>query len=226
MAVTENTIPPPTTKHHRGSSPTVALVGYGDSKRLIAILPRACLKTHNPSARGGGEYIRLNSDDHVAAVKKIGRDIGEVRPVILQPSLLPPSNKPGKLQMYMQPTKGSRSDEDPTVRIRRTFERFDGLLVQGLHKQPIKLPSSSEKLFKVIENDDSWYLPPSCLQVALSWEPAFTNNDFADGYVDGKTSVRNYSLSASVACGRFFHDGEDFGGYCGASLPHCTGTFR
>lgn len=34
-------------------------------------------------------------------------------------------------------------------------------------------------------------------------------DDFADGWVDEKIGVSNYSLSASVACSKFCHGAED-----------------
>lgn len=34
-------------------------------------------------------------------------------------------------------------------------------------------------------------------------------DDFADSWVDEKIGVSNYSLSASVACGKFCHAAED-----------------
>lgn len=34
-------------------------------------------------------------------------------------------------------------------------------------------------------------------------------DDFADGWVDEKIGVSNYSLSASVACSKFCHAAED-----------------
>lgn len=34
-------------------------------------------------------------------------------------------------------------------------------------------------------------------------------DDFADGWIDEKIGVSNYSLSASVACSKFCHGAED-----------------
>jgi len=35
------------------------------------------------------------------------------------------------------------------------------------------------------------------------------SDNFADGYVDEKISISNFSLSASVACSKFCHAAED-----------------
>jgi rRNA small subunit pseudouridine methyltransferase Nep1 len=107
-------------------------------------------------------------------------------------------------------------------------------MVQLLDKLSIRSTSSSEKLLKVIKNPVTQYLPPNCRKVTLSWEAPVMNvreyiqglgdeesicvvvgamakgkDDFADGWVDEKIGVSNYSLSASVACSKFCHAAED-----------------
>ncbi|PUU80043.1 Alpha/beta knot methyltransferase [Tuber borchii] len=212
-----------------------------DSKRLIVVLAQACLETHKVSANGGEKYVLLNSDDHIGVLKKMGRDISDARPDILHQCLLTlldsPVNKAGKLQVYIQSSKGVLIEVNPTVRIPRTFKRFAGLMVQLLHKLSIRSTTSSEKLLKVIKNPVSQYLPPNCRKVTLSWEAPVMNvreyiselednesicvvvgamakgkDDFADGWVDEKIGVSNYSLSASVACSKFCHAAEDVWG--------------
>ncbi|RPB12494.1 Nep1-domain-containing protein [Morchella conica CCBAS932] len=211
------------------------------TKRLIVVLAQACLETHKIStggANGGEKYVLLNSDDHIGVLKKMGRDISDARPDILHQCLLTlldsPINKAGKLQVYIQSSKGVLIEVNPAVRIPRTFKRFAGLMVQLLHKLSIRSTSSSEKLLKVIKNPVSQYLPPNCRKVTLSWEAPVMNvreyigglgeeesicvvvgamakgkDDFADGWVDEKIGVSNYSLSASVACSKFCHAAED-----------------
>jgi rRNA small subunit pseudouridine methyltransferase Nep1 len=215
-----------------------------DSKRLIVVLARACLETHRVSSggpHGGEKYALLNSDDHIGVLKKCGRDIADARPDILHQCLLTlldsPINKAGRLQIYIQSTKGVLIEVNPTVRIPRTFKRFAGLMVQLLHKLSIRSTTSSEKLLKVIKNPVTQYLPPNCRKVTLSWEAPVLNvreyvaglgdeesicvvigamakgkDDFADGWVDEKIGVSNYSLSASVACSKFCHAAEDVWG--------------
>lgn len=159
-------------------------------------------------------------------------------PLALQQCLLTlldsPVNKAGKLQVYIQSTKGVLIEVNPTVRIPRTFKRFAGLMVQLLHKLSIRSTTSSEKLLRVIKNPVTDYLPPKCRKVTLSWEAPVLNcrryisdladdesicvvvgamakgkDDFADAWVDEKIGVSNYSLSASVACSKFCHAAED-----------------
>ncbi|KAF3931850.1 hypothetical protein ABW19_dt0204849 [Dactylella cylindrospora] len=212
------------------------------SKRLIVVLAQACLETHKVTTGNGpgaGEkYVLLNSDDHIGVLKKMNRDISDARPDILHQCLLTlldsPVNKSGKLQVYIQSTKGVLIEVNPTVRIPRTFKRFAGLMVQLLHKLSIRSTTSPEKLLKVIKNPVTQYLPPNCRKVTLSWDAPVVNmreyveglgeeeslcvvvgamakgkDDFADGWVDEKVGVSNYSLSASVACSKVCHSVED-----------------
>lgn len=148
-----------------------------------------------------------------------------------------PVNKAGKLQVYIQSTKGVLIEVNPTVRIPRTFKRFAGLMVQLLHKLSIRSTTSSEKLLKVIKNPIEDHLPPNCRKITLSWEAPVVSvreyigglgdeeslciaigamakgkDDFADAWVDEKIGVSNYSLSASVACSKMCHAAEDVWG--------------
>jgi len=122
----------------------------------------------------------------------------------------------------------------PTVRIPRTFKRFAGLMVQLLHRLSIRSTNSQEKLLKVIKNPITDHLPPNCRKVTLSFDAdvvrvkdyiedigpkqsvcvfvgamAKGNDDFADSFKDDAISLSNYSLSASVACGKFCNAVED-----------------
>lgn len=208
------------------------------TKRLIVVLAQACLETHKVTTGGTEKFVLLNSDDHIGVLKKMGRDISDARPDILHQCLLTlldsPINKAGKLQVYIQSTKGVLIEVNPTVRIPRTFKRFAGLMVQLLHKLSIRSTTSPEQLLKVIKNPVTQYLPPNCRKVTLSWDAPVVNvreyigglgeeesicvvvgamargkDDFADGWVDEKIGVSKYSLSASVACGKFCHAAED-----------------
>ena len=143
-------------------------------------------------------------------------------------------NKAGRLQIYIQTAKGVLIEVSPSVRIPRTFKRFAGLMVQLLHRLSIKGANSQEKLLKVIQNPITDHLPPNCRKITLSFDApivrvreyvytlgpnesicvfvgAMANcpDNFADGYVDEKISISNYSLSASVACSKFCHAAED-----------------
>lgn len=145
-----------------------------------------------------------------------------------------PVNKAGKLQIYIHTAKGVLIEISPTVRIPRTFKRFAGLMVQLLHKLSIRSTNSQEKLLKVIKNPITDHLPPNCRKVTLSFDSevvrvkdyiadlgtkqsvcvfvgamAKGTDDFADQFKDDTISISNYSLSASVACGKFCNAVED-----------------
>lgn len=184
------------------------------------------------------KYSLLNSDEHIGVMRKMNRDISDARPDITHQCLLTlldsPVNKAGKLQIYIHTAKGVLIEVSPTVRIPRTFKRFAGLMVQLLHRLSIRSTNSQEKLLKVIKNPITDHLPPNCRKVTLSFDAdvvrvkdyiegidakqsvcvfvgamAKGKDDFADKYKDDAISISNYSLSASVACGKFCNAVED-----------------
>ena len=143
-------------------------------------------------------------------------------------------NKAGKLQIFIHTAKGVLIEVSPTVRIPRTFKRFAGLMVQLLHRLSIRSTNSQEKLLRVVKNPITDHLPPNCRKVTLSYDAevvrvrdyiediglkqsvcvfvgamAKGKDDFADMYKDDAISISNYSLSASVACGKFCNAVED-----------------
>ena len=94
--------------------------------------------------------------------------------------------------------------------------------------------NSQEKLLKVIKNPITDYLPPNCRKVTLSFDAevvrvrdyisdlgpkqsicvfvgaiAKGKDDFADAFKDDTISISAFSLSASVACGKFCNAAED-----------------
>ncbi|KAL9126609.1 MAG: hypothetical protein Q9217_004366 [Psora testacea] len=184
------------------------------------------------------KYSLLNSDEHIGVMRKMNRDISEARPDITHQCLLTlldsPVNKAGRLQIYIHTAKGVLIEVNPTVRIPRTFKRFAGLMVQLLHKLSIRSLNSQEKLLKVIKNPITDHLPPNCRKVTLSFDAdvvrvkdyisdlgpkqsicvfvgamAKGKDDFADAFKDDAISISNFSLSASVACGKFCNAVED-----------------
>lgn len=184
------------------------------------------------------KYSLLNSDEHIGVMRKMNRDISDARPDITHQCLLTlldsPVNKAGRLQIYIHTAKGVLIEVSPTVRIPRTFKRFAGLMVQLLHRLSIRSTNSQEKLLKVIKNPITDHLPPNCRKVTLSYDAdvvrvkdyigdlgpkqsvcvfvgamAKGKDDFADTYKDDAISISNYSLSASVACGKFCNAVED-----------------
>jgi len=181
---------------------------------------------------GEVKYTLLNCDDHQGILAKTGRDIADARPDITHQCLLTlldsPLNKAGLLQVYIHTAKGVLIEVNPHVRIPRTFKRFSGLMVQLLHKLSIRGVNGPEKLLKVIKNPVTDHLPINTIKLTLSGDAptirlskylptlpqthsvavfvgamARGRDDFADAIVDEKISISDYSLSASVACGKF-----------------------
>ena len=101
----------------------------------------------------------------------------------------------------------------------------------------IRSTNSQEKLLKVIKNPITDHLPPKCRKVTLSFDApvvrasdyiaglseresicvfvgamAKGEDDFADNIKDDAISISNFSLSASVACGKFCNAAEDIWG--------------
>ncbi|TDL15804.1 Nep1-domain-containing protein [Rickenella mellea] len=181
---------------------------------------------------GEAKYALLNCDDHQGILARTGRDIADARPDITHQCLLTlldsPLNKAGLLQVYIHTAKGVLIEVNPHVRIPRTFKRFSGLMVQLLHKLSIRGVNGPEKLLKVIKNPVTDHFPINTIKLTLSGDaplvrlssylPALPSthsiavfvgamargrDDFADAFVDEKISVSAYSLSASVACGKF-----------------------
>ncbi|WWD21606.1 hypothetical protein CI109_106092 [Kwoniella shandongensis] len=178
------------------------------------------------------KYALLNCDDHQGILAKTGRDIADARPDITHQCLLTlldsPLNKAGLLQVYIHTAKGVLIEVNPSVRIPRTFKRFSGLMVQLLHKLSIRGVNGSEKLLRVIKNPITDHLPTNTIKLTLSADAptirlsqylptlpethsvcvfvgamARGADNFADQFVDHKISISDYSLSASVACGKF-----------------------
>jgi len=191
-----------------------------------------------PGAVRDEKYSLLNSDEHIGVMRKMNRDISDARPDITHQCLLTlldsPINKAGQLQIYIHTAKGVLIEVSPTVRIPRTFKRFAGLMVQLLHRLTIRSINSQEKLLKVIQNPITDHLPPNCRKITLSFDAPLVRvrdyvetlgekesicvfvgamakgtDNFADGFVDEKISISNFSLSASVACSKFCHAAED-----------------
>lgn len=210
-----------------------------ESQRLIVVLSQACLEAHKIKSNSGDRYALLNCDDHQGLIKRMKRDISDVRPDITHQCLLTlldsPINKAGKLQVYIHTAKGVLIEINPAVRIPRTFKRFNGLMVQLLDKLSIRSVNSEEKLLKVIKNPITEHLPHNCRKITLSADSkpvavkhyvesslgenqslcvfvgaiARGKDDFADEFVDEKICVSQYSLSASVAISKLCHGCED-----------------
>lgn len=126
-----------------------------------------------------GEFQLLNSDEHSHLISKAGGSPMDYRPDILHHSLLAlidsPLNKAGKLQVYVQTTKGVLIYVNPKIRLPRTYKRFAGLMgnhkpVQVLHTRKIKAADSAEVLMKVVKNPVTAHLPPGAFKIGTSAE--------------------------------------------------------
>ncbi|KAI9259909.1 Alpha/beta knot methyltransferase [Sporodiniella umbellata] len=202
-----------------------------NARRLIVVLEGATLETLKIGKNKEGHYQLLNVDDHLHILKKNNRETYEARPDITHQCLLTlldsPLNKAGLLQVYIHTQKNVLIEVNPHIRIPRTFKRFAGLMVQLLHKLSIRAVNGNEKLLRIIENPIEKHLPTNSHKIALSWDSptvklseymptipedksivvavgsmAHGTDDFADSYVDDKIGISEYSLSASVACGK------------------------
>lgn len=180
---------------------------------------------------GEARYTLLNCDDHQGILSKMQREVATARPDITHQCLLTlldsPLNKAGLLQVYIQTAKGVLIEVNPSVRIPRTFKRFAGLMVQLLHKLSIRSVNGSDKLLKVIKNPITDHLPSNAYKITFSFDSApvklssyldkipkeqnivvfigamaHGEDNFADHLVDDKIAISQYSLSASVACGK------------------------
>ncbi|KAL9042958.1 MAG: hypothetical protein Q9180_000218 [Flavoplaca navasiana] len=210
-----------------------------DTQRLIVVLSHASLETYKASHGGRNGMIRdekyslLNSDEHIGVMRKMNRDISDARPDITHQVWM--HNLPAHLPDLNSACNDNLTGlVVPTVRIPRTFKRFAGLMVQLLHRLSIRSTNSQEKLLKVIKNPITDHLPPNCRKVTLSFDAevvrvkdyiadlgsrqsvcvfvgamAKGTDDFADSFKDDTISISNFSLSASVACGKFCNAAED-----------------
>ncbi|KAI7861534.1 Alpha/beta knot methyltransferase [Spinellus fusiger] len=182
----------------------------------------------------------LNCDEHQSILKRLGRDISDARPDIVHQCLLTlldsPLNKAGHLEVYIHTAQGIVIRINPKCRIPRTIKRFSGLMVQLLERGFIATSAQdTEKLLEIIPAPLTQYLPENATKIALSWNAdrvrlyryfgtlppsspivvavgamAKGPDTFADSYVDRKIGISEYSLSASVACGKVCCALEDF----------------
>eukprot|EP00949_MAST-11_sp_MAST-11-sp1_P004538 g4538.t1 len=229
----------PTVVPKIGATPKVpqTLAELHKGKRLIIFLDEAKLETVKTS-RG---YELLNCDDHRNFHKKHRRDAADSRPDICHQSLLAlldsPLNKAGLLKVYVRTSKNVLIDINPTVRIPRTIKRFNGLMVQLLHKLKIRAVDGPVPLLKVIKNPINQYLPPGSPKYVTSCNGRLVNphrlvksfpddrpvviafGSMAHGTIEHKIdwaddclSFSQYPLSAACAIGRLLNAVENHWG--------------
>nr|WCZ58553.1 ribosomal RNA small subunit methyltransferase NEP1 [Andalucia godoyi] len=194
------------------------------SKRVVIVLDDATLET----AKIGGEYQLLNSEDHKTFLSKNKKDPAEYRPDITHQCLLTlldsPLNKAGLLQVYIRTRKNVLIEVSPKCRIPRTFSRFAGLMVQLLHKLKIRATNGPDTLLQIIRNPVESHFPANCRKFELDERGrlvsagefakqvadgpivfvvgAFANGTIRGEFCEEKIAISSYALSASGACGK------------------------
>lgn len=176
---------------------------------LIFILEKASLEV----AKVGKTYQILNSEDHSNFLRKNNRNPGDYRPDIVHQALLTildsPLNKAGKVQaVYVQTEKGVLFEVKPCVRIPRTFKRFAGIMLQLLQKLSISAVGKREKLFRVIKNPVTQYLPPNSRKIGFSYssEKLVKMKDYVNAVSDDTSLV---FMVGAMAHGKIAKDEAD-----------------
>ncbi|KAJ7767507.1 Alpha/beta knot methyltransferase [Mycena maculata] len=201
-------------------------------RRLFVILEQACLKAYRLSGPTKGKRSGPEGEGILAKTSRDIADAQpDITHQCLLTLLDSPLNKAGLLQVYIHTAEGILIEVNPHVRIPRTFKHFSGLMGPSLLHPPYPLHPRGqrpEKLLKVVKNPVTDHLPPNTIKLTLSGDAkmqrlssylptlppmhlitifvgamARGRDDFADMYVNEKISISEYSLNASVACGKF-----------------------
>lgn len=193
----------------------------------IFILEKASLEV----AKVGKAYQILNSEDHANFLRKHNKNPADYRPDITHQALLTildsPLNKAGRVRaVYVRTEKGVLFEVKPHVRIPRTYKRFAGIMLQLLQKLSITAVGKREKLFRVIKNPVTQYLPVNSRKIGFSFSSerlvdvqnyvadvkddvnfvfvvgAMAHGRIDDEYVDDYISISGYPLSAAWCLSR------------------------
>lgn len=193
----------------------------------IFILEKATLEV----AKVGKTYQILNSEDHANFLRKHNKNPADYRPDIAHQALLTildsPLNKAGRVRaVYVRTEKGVLFEVKPHVRIPRTYKRFAGIMLQLLQKLSITAVGKREKLFRVIKNPVTQYLPVNSHKIGFSFSSerlvdvqnyvadvkddvnfvfvvgAMAHGKIDDEYVDDYISISGYPLSAAWCLSR------------------------
>ncbi|KAG6580885.1 ribosomal RNA small subunit methyltransferase nep-1 [Cucurbita moschata] len=209
--------------HELEGIPIVPKDPKSDSKAgVIFVLERASLEV----AKVGKNYQLLNSDDHSNFLRRNNRNPGDYRPDILHQALLAIFDsriaKAGRLKVvYVKTEKGLLIEIKPYVRLPRTQKRFYGVMLQLLQKLSITAAGKREKLFRVIKNPVTQYLPSNSRKMGFSHSSdklvkvrtyldaveddvdlvfvvgAMAHGKIETGYTDDLLAISEYPLSAS-----------------------------
>uniref|UniRef100_A0A7C9AQG3 Uncharacterized protein n=2 Tax=Opuntia streptacantha TaxID=393608 RepID=A0A7C9AQG3_OPUST len=193
----------------------------------IFILEKATLEV----AKVGKTYQILNSEDHANFLRKHNKNPADYRPDIAHQALLTildsPLNKAGRVRaVYVKTDKGVLFEVKPHVRIPRTYKRFAGIMLQLLQKLSITAVGKREKLFRVVKNPVTQYLPVNSRKIGFSFSSerlvdvqkyvadvrddvnfvfvvgAMAHGRIDDEYVDDYISISGYPLSAAWCLSR------------------------
>ncbi|CAO2831619.1 unnamed protein product [Amaranthus hypochondriacus] len=193
----------------------------------IFVLERASLEV----AKVGKTYQILNSEDHSNFLRKHNKDPAEYRPDIVHQALLmildSPLNKAGRIRaVYVKTEKGILFEVKPHVRIPRTYKRFAGIMLQLLQKLSITAAGKRDKLFRVIKNPVTQYLPLNSRKIGFSFSSdklvdiqkyvtavkedlnyvfvvgAMAHGKVNDEYVEDYIAISGYPMSAAWCIAR------------------------
>lgn len=193
----------------------------------IFVLEKASLEV----AKVGKQYTILNSEDHANFLKKHNKNPAEYRPDIVHQALLmildSPLNKAGKVRaVYVKTEKGVLFEVKPHVRIPRTYKRFAGIMLQLLQKLSISAAGKRDKLFRVIKNPVTQYLPVDSRKIGFSFSSeklvdiqkyvadvkedanfvfvvgAMAHGKVDDEYVEDYLAISGYPMSAAWCIAR------------------------
>lgn len=195
--------------------------------RAVFILEKASLEV----AKVGKSYQILNSEDHANFLRKHNKNPSDYRPDIVHQALLmildSPLNKAGKIQaVYVKTEKSVLFEVKPHVRIPRTYKRFAGIMLQLLQKLSISAAGKRDKLFRVIKNPVTQYLPVDSRKIGFSYSSeklvdiqkyvtavkddvnfvfvvgAMAHGKVDDEYVEDYISISGYPMSAAWCIAR------------------------
>ncbi|KMT09494.1 hypothetical protein BVRB_6g129640 [Beta vulgaris subsp. vulgaris] len=195
--------------------------------RAVFILEKASLEV----AKVGKSYQILNSEDHANFLRKHNKNPSDYRPDIIHQALLmildSPLNKAGKIQaVYVKTEKSVLFEVKPHVRIPRTYKRFAGIMLQLLQKLSISAAGKRDKLFRVIKNPVTQYLPVDSRKIGFSYSSeklvdiqkyvtavkddvnfvfvvgAMAHGKVDDEYVEDYISISGYPMSAAWCIAR------------------------
>ncbi|CAD51159.1 hypothetical protein PFAG_02108 [Plasmodium falciparum Santa Lucia] len=199
-------------------------------KKVIIILEGACLQLIEVKRF---IYELANSRKHKNILKKNKVDeenIKNFRPDILHQCLIhlleSPLNKFGYLQIYIKTHDNQLFYVSSNLKIPKTFQQFESLMVTFLRKYKIKANEKNIYLLKIIKNDLQNILPINGHKIGLSLKGkkvelnnyikvykntnqpvtffigavAYSNPTMKLQILDDNISISDFSLSAAMCC--------------------------